>query len=128
MGPADAIPRLLAKGRLQLDGVLRLADLGHHAVLDEDRVPQHKDQHGPQPAAVVAAAAPVLVEHAIHGGDVNQVTGLRRAHRRIRPLQQLAGTQPMPDRDREPELGPVQHVCGHNRLQRAAARTWWWYG
>ncbi|CFR92040.1 Uncharacterised protein [Mycobacterium tuberculosis] len=29
----------------------------------------------------------------------------------------------MPDRDREPELGPVQHVCGHNRLQRAPQRV-----
>ena len=50
-----------AGGCLQLHRVLRLADLRHHAVLDEDRVPQHEDQHRPQPAAVIGCAATVFV-------------------------------------------------------------------
>ena len=42
---------------LELHRVLRLADRRHDAVLDEDRVPQHEDQHRPQPTAVVAPPA-----------------------------------------------------------------------
>ncbi len=49
--PPMRFPRLL-HWLVPLDRVLRLADLGRHAVLGENRVPQHKDQHGPQPAAV----------------------------------------------------------------------------
>ena len=54
-------------------GYMRLADLRHHAAFDEDRVPKHEDQHGPQPAAVIAGATSVLVEHPAHGDRVDKV-------------------------------------------------------
>ena len=50
-------------------------------------------------------------------------SGLRRSHHRVCPFEQLAGPQPVPDRHRETELGPVQHVRGHDRLQRPAQRV-----
>ena len=58
---------------LELDRVGRLADLRRHAALDEDRVPQHEDQHGPQPSAVIACAAAMFVEHRADRGGVDQV-------------------------------------------------------
>ena len=61
---------------LELHRVGRLADLRGHAVLDEDRVPQHEDQHRPQPAAVIACAAAVFVKHAAHRGEVDELAGL----------------------------------------------------
>ena len=62
----------LGAGALELHGVSGLADLRGHAVLDEDRVPQHEDQHRPQPTAVIACAAAVFVEHGSHRSDVDQ--------------------------------------------------------
>jgi hypothetical protein len=36
-------------------------------------VPEHEYQHRPYPAAVIAAAASVFVEHPAHGGKVDKV-------------------------------------------------------
>ena len=45
------------------------------------------------------------------------------SRRRVRPVVHLAGAQPEPDRHREAQLGPVQHMGGHDGLQRAAQRV-----
>ena len=38
----------------------------------------------------------------------------------MRPLQQRTGTQPMPNRYREAQFRPVEHMRRHDRFQRSA--------
>ena len=61
---------------LELHRVRRLADRRRDAVLDEDGVPQHEDQHRPQSTAVIACATSMFVEHSGHRGEVDQLARL----------------------------------------------------
>ena len=86
-------------------------------------MPEQEDQHRPQPPAVVADTGAVLVEHGAHRRQIDQMPRLGTTHHLIGPLQQLAGPQPVPDRHRESEFRAVEHMSGHDRLQRSAQRV-----
>ena len=72
----QSLKRRRRRPGLELHRVVRLADLRGDAALDEDRMPQHEDQHRPQPAAVIRCAAAVFVEHRANGREVDEAVGL----------------------------------------------------
>jgi len=69
--PEDAPPP-----RSELDRVVHLRDVGGDPVLDEDAVPDHEDQHGPELAGVVDGPAAVRFEHGKDVSAHDQVFGL----------------------------------------------------
>ena len=65
-----------------------------------------------KPPAVIADTFPVLVEHAAHPARSTRPSARRGGHHPVGPFEQLAGSQPVPDRHREAQLGAMQHMGG----------------
>ena len=92
--------------------------------LDEDAVPDHEHQQRPDLAAVVVRAGPVLVQQPQHRRPVDQVLGAAGVDDVAGPVVHLV-LEPVPDRHREAELAPVQHVRRDDLGQRPAQRAPW---
>ena len=104
-----------------MNRVRGLGDLRRDPLLDEDPVPEQEHQHRPDLAAVVDRAVAVGVEQARHGAGSTRSSACASRDDAARPVVHLVA-QPVPDRHREAELAPVQHVRGDDALERLAQR------
>src|ERR1700761_7139623 len=70
--PARAVGR---PGELHLDGVTGFRDGRPDPLFDEDAVPDHEHQQGPEPATVIDRPVAVLVQHAANSAGIDEVLG-----------------------------------------------------
>src|SRR5699024_3278297 len=124
-GAAPAAPGEHRVGRAgsEADRVVPLLDLRRDPALDKDAVPDHEEQQRLEPTTVVGDPPAVLVKHQQPGCLVHELVGPRSEDVIARPVVQFRDRQTVTGRDREAELLPVQHVCGHDALQRFVERV-----
>src|SRR5699024_2008423 len=92
-------------------------DIRVDALFDEDAVPDHKGQHGPQTAWVIRDAVTVFLEHFKNGRAVEDVISLRLVNRILCPTEEFVTSEPVTHWNWEAQLLAVENMWGNDLLE-----------